>query len=113
MSVTDDTVVDGIAVNDNKKTLIMLITDHLDWQKENEYVHLMMLQAKINAYVDFIESKQYTNVYSYSFENFSIEIYFKFGINDICMKFINSVNKQLLGSKIIIIPKDKKEDIIL
>ena len=96
MSVSENNTVDGIAIDHDGKTLVMLITDHLDWEKENEYEHLMALQAKINSYVEFIESKQYANVYpNKGFDSFRIEIHFKNGLNDNCNKFINAVNEQL------------------
>ena len=108
MSVSENSKVDGLAIEQDGKTLMMLITDHLDWEKENEYTHLMALQAKINAYVEFIESKQYTTVYPYkTFEKFRIEIYFRHGLNDNCNKFINMANEQFSGLNIILVPKDR------
>ena len=40
-----------------KTKMILLIADHLDW-KENEGEHLFLLQSKLNAYLDYIESGQ-------------------------------------------------------
>ena len=51
MSVVDNKTVDGVTLTDDKKGIILLITDHLEWK--DEYQHLIMLQAKINAYRDF------------------------------------------------------------
>ncbi len=51
MSVIESGQVDGIAASD-KKTLVLLITDPLDW--ENEHNHLILLQDKINSYIAFI-----------------------------------------------------------
>ena len=53
MSVVDNKTVDGVALTDDKKGIILLITDHLEWK--DEYQHLIMLQAKINAYISFLE----------------------------------------------------------
>ena len=106
MSVIESEKVDGVAIGHDGKTLVMLITDHLDWDKE--YEHLMLLQAKINSYAIFIESKQYTNIYPNKlFDNFCIEIHFKYGLNENCKKFINTANKQLSELNINIISKDK------
>ena len=55
MSVVDNKTVDGVALTDDKKGIILLITDHLEWK--DEYQHLIMLQAKINAYISFLEEK--------------------------------------------------------
>ena len=57
MSVVDNKTVDGVALTDDKKGIILLITDHLEWK--DEYQHLIMLQAKINAYISFLEEKQW------------------------------------------------------
>lgn len=38
MSVTEINSIDGIAKEKSNKELVLLITDHLDW--ENEYKHL-------------------------------------------------------------------------
>ena len=57
MSVVDSTVVDGIALTEDKNGIVLLITDHLDWSEE--YQHLMTLQEKINTYLGFLEEKQY------------------------------------------------------
>lgn len=51
MSVLDEKVIDSMAITNDKGGIILLISDHLDW--ENEYQHLKMLQDKINAYFPF------------------------------------------------------------
>ena len=56
MSVVDNKMVDGAGLTDDKG-IILLITDHVDWS--DEYQHLVMLQEKINAYITFLEEKQY------------------------------------------------------
>ena len=61
LSVVDNKTVDGVALTDDKKGIILLITDHLEWK--DEYQHLIMLQAKINAYISFLEEKQYEDIY--------------------------------------------------
>ncbi|MGY2289173.1 DUF6572 domain-containing protein [Pseudomonas sp. SDO528_S397] len=58
MSVTDPNVIDmwGIPTWDDN-TIVLAISDHLGWHDATEQgEHLLMLQAKINAYVAFIES---------------------------------------------------------
>lgn len=59
MSVVDNKTVDGVALTDDKKGIILLITDHLEWK--DEYQHLIMLQAKINAYISFLYKKKSKN----------------------------------------------------
>ena len=45
MSINNSFIIDGIAIND-KEQLVLLITDHLNW--DYEYRHLCLLQDKIN-----------------------------------------------------------------
>lgn len=74
MSINNSFIIDGIAIND-KEQLVLLITDHLNW--DYEYRHLCLLQDKINSYCSYCENKQYENVYSdCSFRSAIIEIHF-------------------------------------
>ena len=64
MSINNSFIIDGIAIND-KEQLVLLITDHLNW--DYEYRHLCLLQ----------DNKQYENVYpDCSFRSAIIEIHF-------------------------------------
>ena len=81
--------------------LVLLITDHLNW--DNEFEHLKILQDKINAYVAFIESEQYDEIYpNADFKMAMIEIHFKYDVTDNCQKFLQVVQDQLgrIGIKI-------------
>ena len=94
MSIEELNAVDGLGVSDDKKELALLVSDHLDW--DNEYEHLVLLQDKINAYVSFIEAKQYKSIYpQYDFERFVIEIHFKYNITNNCCKFIETASQQI------------------
>lgn len=57
MSVLEAGIIDmwGIPTWDQKK-IVLGISDHLGWEKEEEGEHLLLLQEKINTYVSFIES---------------------------------------------------------
>lgn len=44
MAVTDKDIIDSVGIDFDGKTLILLISDHLDWQ--DEYEHLIILQKK-------------------------------------------------------------------
>ena len=104
MAVTESNKIDGIAIGDDNKTLIMLITDHLDWDTEFEFDHLTILQEKINSYLGFIESKQYMEIYPDNvFYKFLIEISFLHEITDNCIKYIDNANRQLTGTDIEIV----------
>ena len=105
MSVVDNKTVDGVALTDDKKGIILLITDHLEWK--DEYQHLIMLQAKINAYISFLEEKQYKDIYQdMSIMYGIIEIHFLHCLSKNAEKFLHSVNNQLndwLFKKILVI----------
>lgn len=99
MSVVETNKIDGIAKGSNEGELFFLITDHLDW--ENEYEHLIILQDKINAYLSFIESEQYMEIYANdTFKNFVIEIHFKNKISENCKKFLKVVSDQVVDFNI-------------
>jgi len=45
-----------LLITDNDKTYVLLvITDHLDWEEFDEEFHLELLEDKLNAYLHFIE----------------------------------------------------------
>ena len=66
--------------------------------------HLLLRdKPKINAYVAFIESEQYDEIYpNADFKMAMIEIHFKYDITDNCQKFLQVVQDQLgrIGIKI-------------
>ncbi len=87
--------------NKDDRRLILLITDHLDWAEE--YEHLLQLQNKINAYIDFLESEQYKDTYpEIQFATYCIEIHFRYEITLNCIKFLDTINKQLSINNILI-----------
>lgn len=100
MSVVDNKTVDGAGLTDDKG-IILLITDHLDWS--DEYQHLVMLQEKINAYITFLEEKQYEEIYKEEEIGYGIiEIHFLHNLTDNAKKFLQAVQNQVaeLGIKI-------------
>ena len=100
-AVDNASQIDAIANDKENACLVLLITDHLNW--DNEFEHLKILQDKINAYVAFIESEQYDEIYpNADFKMAMIEIHFKYDITDNCQKFLQVVQDQLgqIGIKI-------------
>lgn len=93
MSIYDNNVIDAIGIRKDG-SLGLLLTDHIDWSNESdeldEYNHLITLQDKINHYLMYIEGKQYKDSFPDTvFENFVIEIFFKYRPSDNCYKFLN------------------------
>jgi hypothetical protein len=54
MSIDDPTVVDFIALERDGSILVLVVSDHRDWQEPLE--HIWALQEKLNSYAAFIES---------------------------------------------------------
>jgi len=62
MAIDNSNVIDFIGIDEKNNEVILTISDHLDWQLKID--HLLKLQAKINAYVDFIESGEIYEKYA-------------------------------------------------
>ena len=94
MAVDETNKVDGMAIEEERRTLVLLLSDTLNW--EDEYSHLNLLQDKINAYIAFVEERQFEMVYpDYDFEMAVIEIHFQFEITEKCEKFLQVVQDQV------------------
>ncbi len=105
MSVAESNVVDAIAYDNDGKTLIMEIYDHLNFEGEFEYDHIVILQNKLNTYLWYIESKQYADVYpKKEFSEYIINIKFMYQLSDNCKKYIDISNQKLFKSNIRIVP---------
>src|ERR1700733_5033706 len=86
MSVSDSNVIDIISTDPNGN-IILTISDHLEWDEELE--HILLLQNKINSYLNFIESGQlHTDYPTSKGKNIIINIYAKFFPNDSAEKFL-------------------------
>lgn len=98
MAVDNASIIDGMALDTGSKALVLLITDHLPWQGKDapsEYDHLLLLQDKLNAYISYLETKQYEAQYSEEIERAVIEVDFQYDIPENCKKFLNVVQKQV------------------
>src|SRR5213592_4432253 len=61
MSVESAEVVDFVSIERATSDVVLTISDHLDWTDEPG--HRQLLEEKINAYLDFIESGQLLQQY--------------------------------------------------
>ncbi len=99
MAIDNANVIDGMAIDKNRKALRLLLTDHFAWNGNNtlsEYDHLILLQEKINAYIRYLETKQYEEQYpKEEIVMAIIEIHFKYDITENCEKFLNTVQNQI------------------
>jgi hypothetical protein len=57
MTVEEIDKIDRLAFNRKNGDVLLVISDHLDWD-ENEAEHLLLLQGKLNTYLEFVESGQ-------------------------------------------------------
>lgn len=102
MSIIEVDKIDAMGISKDGNGLILMLADHLEW--DDEAIHLLMLQDKINAYLGYIESNQFQDIYQNAkFEYYVIEVHFKFKITNNCIKFIDVINKQMEVHKIKVI----------
>lgn len=91
MSVLDYDKIDAIA-EDKDQNVVLLLADHLDW--EREYEHLKILQNKVNAYIQFVESGQIWEIRPKCKGNKVIfDIRFKHSVTTNCLKLINNITE--------------------
>jgi hypothetical protein len=96
MSVEDQNVID-IITTDKQGILVLTISDHLEWNDENE--HLLLLQDKINSYLDFIENGQLAESYpDKADKNIMIQIVFKYQPNKTAEEFL-AIVKRFISEK--------------
>lgn len=62
MTIEQTQIVDMIFVNKNTGELLLVISDHLDWEQD-VHPHLMLLQEKLNTYLSFVESGEILEAY--------------------------------------------------
>lgn len=91
MSVEDKNKIDSISTN-KEDVVVLTISDHLEWDDSNE--HLLILQEKINSYMDFLESGQiYENYPSVVDKKIMIQVVFKYLPNEMGDEFLMIVKE--------------------
>ncbi len=125
-TILDENKLDGIGLEKDTGRLELLLFDHLDWdgeeldktdwegkEEENwhkeewEGEHLLLLQDKINAYLNYIELEQYKQYLKErnierEISEFVIFICFKYEPTANCMKFLEIVGRQIEGLNTVI-----------
>lgn len=93
MSVENLNVIDFASIDTNGNA-ILTISDHLEWDDNNE--HLLILQKKINAYLSAIESGNFYVDYPSALKrNIVIRIVAKYEPNIDAKLFLNATEKIL------------------
>jgi hypothetical protein len=76
MSIDNPKIVDAVGTDKDGNGVSLTISDHLEWGDQN---HLVILQDKLNAYLDFIESGQIYEEYPSAVgSKLNVRIYFKY-----------------------------------
>ncbi|MBR2176209.1 MAG: hypothetical protein IJ861_04600 [Clostridia bacterium] len=98
MSVVDPNVIDGMGIDGD--TLVFMISDHLTWAV-HQAAHLSYLRDKLNAYIRYIDEKQWRSVYrNREFESFRIEVCFKYQYPEVFVTMVEAVGDKLKEKKI-------------
>lgn len=101
MAIDSIDTIDSVAYENN--LLILQIYDHLEFDEQFEYDHMMLLQDKLNTYIWYIDSKQYQDTYPRRiFSHFEIRIFFLSEPSKLCKEYLEHVNLKLSGNQIII-----------
>lgn len=99
MSVDQTNVIDFITTHVNG-SIVLVISDHLAWNDVDE--HLLLLQKKINSYLQFIESEQIINKYpTAKGKQIEIEVKAKYQPDEQGLRFLNLCKKKLESAGII------------
>ena len=92
MSVEQFDKIDFIGKSSTSETIILTISDHLDWIDQDE--HLLILQKKINAYIAFIESGEIKESYPSAKDcSLVIQIYGKYKLPKIGEEFLEEARR--------------------
>ena len=93
MSIADLDKIDAMGISEDEQKLLLLITDHLNW--EDVSIHLEILQDKINANVSYLESGQWKQDVPETVSSAVIQVSFLYDIPTECEKFLQAVQDQL------------------
>ncbi|KGO94128.1 DUF6572 domain-containing protein [Flavobacterium subsaxonicum] len=89
MAVDNKNVIDAIST-DFEGVVVLTISDHLEWDDDNK--HLLILQNKINVYLDVLQNGQIYESYPDSVgKAFRIQIALKYSPNKIGFDFLNQI----------------------
>lgn len=94
MSITQLNAVDGIGISHDGESLVMMIADEMNWQ--NLDAHLIMLENKMNAYLEYLESKQYKELYPDEIFSYAVfEIHCLYEPTEEAVEYLNVVQDQV------------------
>lgn len=89
MAVDNINVIDFVST-DPQGVVVLTISDHLEWDSENE--HLLLLQNKINACLEALESGEIYDCYpDAAGKAVQIRVYFKYEPDGMGIYFLEKV----------------------
>ena len=95
MTIEQTDVVDIISHDKDNNELNLIISDHLEWDEENE--KLLLLQEKLNSYLAFLESDEVLEHYPNSkYDAYIIKIVSKHTPNKEAEKFLNLAKETII-----------------
>lgn len=87
MTVVQTDTIDFVSIEKNTGLVKLTISDHLDWNQENQ--HLLLLQEKINTYLSFIEGGELYDIYPEAKgKSIVINITYKYNPSEGCLNFL-------------------------
>ncbi len=87
MSLEQTNKIDAMGLDKKSGHLVLTIADAWDWENENQ--HLIALQEKLNAYLDFIESGQiFENIDSGTDKVLRIHVVFRYPPPPLALEFL-------------------------
>ncbi len=87
MSIENTKVID--LVNESQEEIVLIISDHLDWESSNLEEHLSLLQNKINLYLHYIKSKQIDKEYKITGKKVIIELISKTNFTEKAIEYLD------------------------
>jgi len=98
MSVENKEKIDFVSLEKGSGDIILTISDHLSWDDEE---HIILLQDKINSYIEYIENGQIQELFTDSGNrNRVISIEFLHHPTGITVKFLEMVGNELKNNGI-------------
>ena len=97
MTIEQTEVIDLISKNTQKGYVSLIICDHLEWDEKNE--KLLVLQDKINSYLNFAESGQIFEEYPSAIGNkINIELDCMYYPSEEGVKFLTLIKPVIEGA---------------
>ena len=107
MTIEQTEIIDYLGTRSDTGRMTLVISDHLDWEAD-EAGHLLLLQDKINTYLEFILSGQLLERYpSARDQTLEIRVKGKCRRSELAVKFYEVAEKQLADEGVLLVFEPK------